>query len=291
MTPVAIGRKLFAEGARRVFQSTADISSALAVAEAFVVARRSAAPLRVYPGCAPRNLEEAYRIQDLAISLWSDEIAGWKVGRIHAPDSGLLGVDRLIGPIFARSVVEAAAVSGATTVHEMPVFADGFAAVEGEYLVRIRTDAPAGKAVWSAKEAEDMIASVHVGLEIASSPYEGINADGPLVTISDFGNNSGLIVGPALENWRGFDVATWDVETEIDGVLEGSGVAADLPGGPLASLQAALAIAAQLGRPLRAGMWISTGAVSGVHEAKPGMTARVAFHNGAYRLACRLRGA
>lgn len=272
-------------------QSTVDSSGVLAVATAFVAARQAASAVDQYPGRRPGSLAEAYQIQDQAIALWPDELVGWKVGRIFSPEAERLGTNRLIGPIFARSVIQTHDPRSSATVHEMPVFIDGFAAVEGEYLVRIGADAPAGKVDWSAEDALAIIASIHVGLEIASSPYARINADGPLVTISDFGNNAGLIVGPALEGWRQFDLAAWNVETEIDGVVEGRGAASGLPGGPLASLQAALSIAARRDRPLKAGMWISTGAVSGVHEAKPGMTARVAFQDGAYHLSCRLRAA
>ncbi len=274
-----------------MFQSTVNDTSALTVANAFVAARRAAAPVFEYPGRRPATLTEAYQIQDEAIALWQDALLGWKVGRIHSPDAERLGTDRLIGPIFASSVLEAFDPLTAATVHEMAVFTEGFAAVEGEYLVRIAADAPAGKLDWSLEEAHAMIGGVHVGLEIASSPYARINVDGPLVTISDFGNNAGLIVGPAFEGWRRFDLADWSVETQIDGASKGQGTASGLPGGPLASLQAALAIAASRGRPLQAGLWISTGAVSGVHEARPGMTARVSFQNGGYQLSCRLRAA
>jgi 2-keto-4-pentenoate hydratase len=91
------------------------------------------------------------------------------VGRIFSPEAERLGTNRLIGPIFARSVIQTHDPRSSATVHEMPVFIDGFAAVEGEYLVRIGADAPAGKVDWSAEDALAIIASIHVGLEIASS--------------------------------------------------------------------------------------------------------------------------
>jgi 2-keto-4-pentenoate hydratase len=47
---------------------------------------------------------------------------------------------------------------------------------------------------------------VRIGIEIASSPYPRINLDGPPVTVSDFGNNYGMILGPVVANWRETDL-------------------------------------------------------------------------------------
>ncbi|MDP2117545.1 MAG: 2-keto-4-pentenoate hydratase, partial [Brevundimonas sp.] len=55
-----------------------DNSAASPIARAFVEARRSARALATYPGTAPESLEAAYAIQDDAIALWPDRIAGWK---------------------------------------------------------------------------------------------------------------------------------------------------------------------------------------------------------------------
>ena len=50
-----------------------------------------------------------------------------------------------------------------------------------------------------------------------------------------------------------------------------------LPGGPLAALAFALNRAARRGRPLRAGMVVSTGAASGIHDIVAGQRARLVF--------------
>jgi 2-keto-4-pentenoate hydratase len=252
-------------------------------AMAFVSARRAGVSIEHYPGQKPKDLAAAYRVQDEAIELWGEPIGGWKVGRINAPWAEQLGGgDRLVGPIFSSQIRWASA-----NTPEMPVFEGGFAAVEGEYVFLLGADAPVGKEVWSEAEAKALIHEVHIGVEIASSPYSRINDDGPLVTISDFGNNAGLLIGPAVVGWDGADMRDWRVETRLDGELVGVGAASDLPGGPIGSLRAALAICAARGRPLRRGMAISTGAISGVHEARIGQEADISF--GAFgALRCRI---
>jgi 2-keto-4-pentenoate hydratase len=112
------------------------------VAAEFVRARRSAGSFTKYPGHVPADLESAYLCQDEAIRLWTDPIAGWKVGWIPEPLSEKFGANRLVGPIFTGSVQR----SNGNDELEAPVFADGFAAIEAEFVVQLAKDAPANVA-------------------------------------------------------------------------------------------------------------------------------------------------
>lgn len=239
-------------------------------ARRFTGARLRAEALTDYPGAPPQSLAEAYAIQDEAIRLWPDSVAGWKVGRINPPWDTQLGADRLTGPIFSRNVLHAGAAPTETFV-----FDGGFGAVEGEIVIVCGADAPAGKTVWSTSEAADFIGDIVMGAEIASSPFGGINDLGPLVTISDFGNNNGLVLGESLRGWREARPADWRFATQIDGETVGRADASAIPGGPLESFRALLEICARRDMPLRKGMYVLTGAVTGVHAARAGQTARV----------------
>lgn len=240
------------------------------IAKKFVQARLEAGSLARYPGAIPEALSEAYAIQDVAINLWPDEIAGWKVGRINGADVDRYGTDRLAGPIFAAHVRKPAG-----EVLSSPVFERGFAAVEGECVILVAEDTDPLKTDYSTEDAIALIGSIHVGVEIASSPFPGINDHGPLVTISDFGNNFGLIIGAELPGWQSLEFDVWPFETQIDGESVGQGVATSIPGGPVESLRFMLENAALRGMPLKKGMAISTGAVTGVHVAGVGQTATV----------------
>ena len=241
------------------------------VAGKFLSARRSATGLSGYPGELPATLDEAYRIQDEAIAGWRANVLGWKVGRIVPPFEALFGTDRLAGPIFR--VVEQDAVSR----NAMPVFARGFAAGEAEYLLRIGAPPEPGKTRFTLEEAADLIDLVHVGIEIASSPLPTINQLGPVAVISDFGNNNGLVVGPAIPDWRNSDFENWPVATLIDGKEVGRGAASGFPDGAIGSARFLFELMAARGIPLSAGQWISTGAVTGVHAASPGQTVEARF--------------
>jgi 2-keto-4-pentenoate hydratase len=243
------------------------------IARAFVEARRGALALAEYPGTLPENLEQAYAIQDAAIPLFAAPVAGWKVGRINAPWLDRLGVGRLAGPIFAGNVQ----TLDDTSVGQ--IFDGGFGAVEAEFVFRIGSSPLPGKSSFSADEAADLVDAVHIGFEIASSPFAGINTSGPLVTISDFGNNNGLLVGPEIADWRSSGLEEWTVETQIDGAIAGSGRASAFPGGAIESVRFLLENLIARGIQIAPGLLISSGAVTGVHEVRAGQRIEARFGN------------
>lgn len=255
------------------------------IARRFVAARRAAGALPHYPGKRPESLDAAYAIQDAAIALDARPLAGWKVGRVPAPHQARLGTDRLAGPIFGDQV--RTPVQAET---RMQVIGGGFGAVEAEFLLRIGRAPDPGHGPLSLADAAGLVDAVHVGLEIASSPYPGINADGPLVTISDFGNHNGLLVGPEIPDWRGQAFLDWTVETEVEGEVVGRAVARDMLDGPFGAVAFLANSLAARGRALAPGIWVSSGAVTGVHEIAPGARVTARF-GGDFTVSCTIEAA
>jgi 2-keto-4-pentenoate hydratase len=243
------------------------------VAARFVRARREARALSDFPGEVPATLAQGYATQDAAIGLWPDHIAGWKVGFIAPERRDGSGEDRVIGPIFAAAVWTDR--PGAET--EVPVFVDGFAAVEAEYVFRLAHDAPADKTTWTPEEAARLIGSLHIGVETAGSPLASINVLGPTVVASDFGNNAGLILGREIPDWRLQPEHAMTCETWIQSQRVGHGGATSIPGGLLGALAFALGRCARRGLPMRAGMLITTGAATGIHDIRVGERASARF--------------
>jgi len=240
-------------------------------AEEFVAARREVRVLAEFPGPLPPDLDAAYAVQDEVLRITTRRLAGWKVAGIPPLFRAQYDADRLVGPVFADAVQEVAKGGHAIVeVHE-----GGFCAVEAEFVVRLLADPP-GKD-WLTAEDIAAIATLHAGSEIASSPLATINDLGPGAVISDHGNNSGAIVGPAIP--RGA-LGHWDglvSHTYVNGELVGEGSAARVAGGPFA---AAAFLAAQLatrGRQLREGDIILTGMTTGVHPVPVGAHARLEF--------------
>lgn len=247
-----------------------DNSATSPIARAFVGARGGARSLEVYPGVAPESLEAAYAIQDEAISAWPDRIAGWKLGRINAPHDARYGAGRLAGPIFSRNVWTAG-----HTPSRFGVIEGGFAAVEAEYVLEMGETAP-DRDDWTAGSVASLVSRAFIGVEIAGSPFAGINDHGPAVTASDFGNNAGLILGGEIAGWRE-RLPGLTCTMAINGVVVGRGGAAAIPGGPLDSLAFLLNLLHRRGRRLEAGQLVSTGAATGVHDILAGQSASADF--------------
>jgi 2-keto-4-pentenoate hydratase len=244
------------------------------IAEAFVTARREGRALPDFPGAVPTTLDQAYAVQDAALARDPRTVGGWKVGRINPPRDG---VDRLAGPIFADQIFDA---RGGEAI-AMPVFAEGFAAAEAEFLMQLGSAPDPTQTRFTMDDAAALIGAVHVGIEVASSPFPGINALGPTVTISDYGNNNGLVVGPAIANWREAGILDWPVELRINGAAIGAATAATMLDGPVGAVRFLLELAAARGIALQAGCWVSSGAVTGVHEVVPGDAIEARFGEGA----------
>jgi 2-keto-4-pentenoate hydratase len=239
------------------------------IAQALVDARRLDNRLTSYPGAIPPSFATAYAIQDAAIELRGNNVAGWKVGRVRADFVAQFGAERLAGPIFADTIVKAA--DGMPV--KMPVL-KGFAAIEAELLLRIGGST---NNMLSAADAMSVVDEVRFGFEIASSPFAGINDNGPAVTASDFGNNYGLVLGPVVKNWRERDLLAAPVSLSINGAVVGQGSAADMLDGPFGSVAFIINLMRERGIKVAPGTWISTGAITGVHRITPGQSAVAIF--------------
>jgi 2-keto-4-pentenoate hydratase len=260
-------------------------ATAAAIAKCFVTARQNAKSLAKFPGTIPPDLDAAYLCQELAIEAWPDRLIGWKVGMIAPPLRPIFKADRLAGAIFKAGLRNASELRNADERVEFPVFVGGFAAVEAEFVLRIAHDAPAGKLDWTEREAQALVGGMHIGIETAGSPLGTINELGPTVIAADFGNNAGLILGPEVPDWAAKPLDSLRVVTSIDAKIVGRGDAGFLLRGPIGALQFLAGQAAKMGRPLRAGMLVSTGALTGVHDINVGQSAVADF--GAHgRISC-----
>ncbi|WP_284176754.1 hypothetical protein [Rhabdaerophilum sp. SD176] len=246
-----------------------------AIASAFRAARLDARALPGFPGIVPATLAEAYRVQDAAIAGFPDQVAGWKIAGIAPEWRDRLGAARLAGPVMRRQVRFA---SNGTEM-PFPVFPDGFAAVEAEFILCLGQDIPDDLTA-SEDGLLPYVGALHAGVETAGSPFAGINDLGPCSVISDLGNNSGIIVGPAISGWENRDWARLTARCSINGELAGEGSAARVMDGPLAAFGFLVTHLRARGYALKAGDYISTGMTTGIHLVAPGDLAEFEFAGG-----------
>ena len=242
--------------------------------DALLAARRACRPLDGFPGDLPATLEAAYAVQARSRAMWGDTVVGYKVGGIPAAFRESYGGTWLAGPVFQRSLRRID--DGGTC--EVTVYPGGFAAYEAEYVFRVGGLTSLRGKVATLDEAAEHIEAVHIGAEIASSPMALINAIGPGAIISDFGNNAGVVVGPEVDRDVIHRLGEIDVAVLIDGEPIGSGPARPAEGGPLDALRFFLDHVASGGAgDVPDALWLSSGAVTGVHASRAGTTGEIVF--------------
>ncbi|MDK9697897.1 MAG: fumarylacetoacetate hydrolase family protein [Siculibacillus sp.] len=244
-----------------------------AIAAAFVAARREARALVDFPVRLPEVLDDSVAVQEAALRLTGERIAGWKVAMVPPALRVPLAAERLAGPVDATTLTTCLAHA---TV-EVAVHADGFAAVEAEFVVVIGREPKPGPDGFTADGVRDAVASIHAGVEVASSPLPSLNDLGPLAVVCDHGNNAGVVVGPEISGWRDRPPTILTTRTRVAGRPVGEGSAASVPGGPLGAVAWLAGHLAGRGRRLAAGDIVSTGMTTGVHVVRPGQSARVDF--------------
>ncbi len=241
------------------------------IARELVRARQHDLVITTYPGTYPQDFKTAYAIQDQAIAFDGRQIDGWKLGRVPDDLVDRFAAERLVGPIFSGSIVD----GDKSGVAEVSVLR-GFAAAEAELLLRIGKPIPCDVEL---ADVPNFIDEVRFGIEIASSPFTGINQHGPAVTASDFGNNYGLVLGPRVPNWRGGGLLAAPVKLAIDGCVVGEGRAETMLDGPFGSVAFLARALHDRGLQPAPGQWISTGAITGVHPVQPGQSVEASFGN------------
>ena len=245
------------------------------ISNALLTARRNCTPLAGFPGCLPETFEQAYAVQMESISNWVAPLVGFKVGGIPSKFQSQFPARWQVGPIFEDQVYKAETGDNI----EVSVFEGGFSAYEAELVFVVKNCDALPSKIDSIEEATSFIDRVYLGAEIASSPNSQVNALGPGSIISDFGTNAGVVLGPEAPLPILDKLSELEVSLYIDN--EEIGRAAPIMGeaGPLGALRHALNHISNLsGRHhVPESCYISSGAITGVHQSKVGTTARINF--------------
>ena len=243
------------------------------ISDRILKARTTCSGLSEYPGVLPETLDTAYRVQDLSISNWQGRIVGWKVGGIPPQLQEQYQAERLSGPIYSSTVKYA----DTTNVVAMPVFEHGYAAIEAEFIIELGDVSALPSEGITEQQIIDVVTNIYIGVEIASSPIQKINDLGPVGPISDFGNNSGLIVGAKVENWQQIDLTAVKVTTTIDDTVHGPATVLPNLKGPLGAVKFLIEQLKHRGYSIEPGTLVSSGAITGVHDAFVGAKSLIEF--------------
>lgn len=247
--------------------------SSQSLSQKLIDARKLRTPLAEFPGTLPETPEAAYQIQDQCIAGWDDKLAGWKVAGLKPELHEEFKAKRQSGPVFAKNIQ----FSNGNDHILAPVFAEGFAAIEAEFVILLGDVSNLPTSNLTKEDAINAIDKVFMGIEIASSPMKNTHSYGTLSPISDFGNNAGVIVGPEITNWRDIDLSTINVSVKIGGEEVGNANTKPNLDGPLGAVTYLIEHLAQRGHKIEPGTYISSGAITGAHQTSTGIASEVTF--------------
>ncbi len=226
-----------------------------------VEARRTGVPLGQLPeGCHPASVAEAHAIQDAAVALLGEPVAGWKVAL--AGDGSVMR-----GVILQSRVWESPA--------RVPAALVPLLGVEAEIAFRFERDLPPRPEAY-AREAVEAAVTAIVAIEIVASRFQSYRDTPLLDRAADFVSNGGFVRGTLQPRWREHELSSLEVTLAIDGET----IVSRQGGHPAVDpLLPAIALVNELrrGPGVRSGQLVTTGTYSGLNFAKPGQSVAASF--------------
>jgi 2-keto-4-pentenoate hydratase len=219
------------------------------------------------PALRPDDLGEAYAAQEQLQALFAAErgaVAGYKIAITTPVMQRLMGMDHPCGgAIFAGMTHQSPARLRCADYVNV--------AVECEIAVRLAADLPAGR-TYDRGSVTDAVDACMAAIEIIDDQNADYKKADALNLIANNAWNGGVVLGPPRTDWRKADLATLAGRMLINGEAVGNGTGADVLGHPLAALAWLANTLAERGRPLRAGMVVSTGSIVSTKWPKAGDT-------------------
>ncbi len=225
--------------------------------------------------CAPHTIDEAYAMQEAFQKLLTEvhgPIGGRKIALTSAVMQQMVGVNEPIGAFIL-----------ANTIHQSPVTLHGadFAhlGVECEVAVRMGADLPAARAPYSRDSVADAVTAVMAAFELIddrNADYSKLPAQMPSLVADNW--NAGIVLGPAVTDWRTIDLAAARATMVINGAVVGEGHGSDVMGHPLEALVWLANMLATRGTSLSQGMIVMTGSIVATKFVNPGDVVTLSVH-------------
>lgn len=216
------------------------------------------------PALVPRDEATAYRIAASVAAKLGWQTGGWKIAA-NKPElqRRLRTTAPIYGRVFSRFIQESPA-SFETSRLSHPI-------AECEYVVRLAQDLPPREEPYSGEEVEAAVGAIHPAVEVAECRFAHDDRFPPLPAILADGSGSGsLVLGPAIENWRGQDIAGQPVVLRVDGAEKRRGTAGEAVDHPLVPLTWLANALSRTRIGLAAGQVVSTGTCTGMQLARAG---------------------
>jgi 2-keto-4-pentenoate hydratase len=216
--------------------------------------------------CRPRSMADGYAIQNAFRAMWTEPVAGWKIGATAEAIMQRYGLDEpMMGPVYAPDVFTSPARPAPGRFNHF--------CIETEFAYRFQRALPPRDNAYARAEILDAVECLIPAFELINPRYERIPFDSAAEAVADCTVNGGMVLGAPILEWRGLDLLNHRVRLVVDGEVKGEGTGADALGDPVNVLEWTINRLSKDGVGLDAGQLISTGTMTGVVHVEAGQTA------------------
>ena len=209
------------------------------------------------------NLADAARVADRVVALSGDRVVGFLVGATNPEMQRWLRTDE---PYYA-CILESNLCTSPADLVPRDLLTIG---LESEVAFTLGADLPARETPYGQDEVADAIRSIHASVEVVNGHVRDW-LDKPIAWVmADNGTDGPLVLGPAVEDWRGIDRPGIPVTLIVNGKVVGEGRGGNALGDPLAVMVWLANKRSREGQGMKAGHVVNTGTTAGIYFAEPG---------------------
>jgi 2-keto-4-pentenoate hydratase len=212
-------------------------------------------------------LDDAYRIQDALHRVMAEagrgEIVGWKIALTSKAMQQMTGVDQpAAGAIFSKVVHASPARVDVASYHHL--------GIEFEVAVRVAEDLPASGGPWTRASVAGKVAACIPAFELVEDGNADYTTLDAFTLVAQNTWNGGVVLGPAVTEWRGVDLERAVTRAWVNGEPAGQGKTGDAMGHPFEAVAWLANLLNSRGRALGRGMFVMTGSSITTKFPSPG---------------------
>ena len=209
------------------------------------------------------NLVDAARVAERVVVLSGERVVGFLVGATSPEMQRNLNTAE---PYYA-CILESNLCTSPANLAPRRLLTIG---LESEVAFTLGADLPAREAAYSQDEVADAIESIHASVEVVNGHLRDW-LDKPIAWVmADNGTDGPLVLGPAVEDWRGIDRPGVPVTLTVNGKVVREGRGGNALGDPLNVMVWLANRRSREGKGMNAGQVVNTGTTAGIFFAEPG---------------------
>lgn len=211
------------------------------------------------------SVDDGYKAMEKLVELWQGRgpVGGYKIALTSKPIQELCGVDQPCGGFVFRE-----------TIHQSPATLSlgdfNGMALEFELAVRIGSEIPADAAPFTADSIREYVATCHPAFELIDDRRADYSTLDAISMLSDNIWCGGVVLGPEISDWQGFDLSATPVHLTWNGERSEESNTGAAMGSPMESLAWLANLASERGWPMREGMIVITGSTLATKVPQPG---------------------